>query len=243
VEENIIKYKTIVNNMTASEIINWALKEFRIDRIALASSLNAEDQVLTDIIVKADKSARIFTIDTGRLHQETYDAIYATMQKYDIHYEILFPENTAIENMVSEYGPNLFYESLKNRKMCCSLRKLEPLKRILSKLDAWICGLRTEQSVKRKGVSKIEWDENNNLFKINPLAEWSEKDIWNYIHENNVPYNRMNDFRYPSIGCAPCTRAVKKGEDFRAGRWWWEEAESKECGLHFKNGKLVRVKE
>ncbi len=239
-EENIKKYESIVKNMTALEIINWALKEFR---IALASSLNAEDQVLTDLIIKADKSARIFTIDTGRLHQETYDAILNTMQKYDIHYEILFPENTAIENMVSEYGPNLFYESLEKRKMCCALRKLEPLKRMLSKLDAWICGLRAEQSVTRAGISKIEWDENNKLVKINPIADWSEKDVWNYIHENNVPYNRLNDFGYPSIGCVSCTRAVKKGEDFRSGRWWWEEPESKECGLHFKNGKRVRAKE
>ena len=224
------------------EIIKWGLAFFGTEKIALSSSLGAEDQVLTDMIIKINPAARIFTLDTGRFHQETYDAISETMKRYGIKYEVLFPESNDVEEMENSLGPNLFYESIENRKLCCDIRKIRPLRKILSTLDSWICGLRREQSITRTKVEKIAWDENFSLVKLNPLADWTEKDVWNYIRENNVPYNKLHEKGYPSIGCAPCTRAVKPGEHPRAGRWWWEEADKKECGLHVVAGKLVREK-
>ncbi|MFH1367672.1 MAG: phosphoadenylyl-sulfate reductase, partial [Elusimicrobiota bacterium] len=149
-----------------------------------------------------------------------------------INIETLFPEKSAVEKMQNDYGPNLFYDGIEKRKMCCRIRKVEPLKKKLSTLKAWICGLRREQSVTRTAVEKIERDEVFKLYKINPLIDWTESMVWKYIKENNVPYNKLHDRGYPSIGCAPCTRAVKPGEDIRAGRWWWENPEHKECGLH-----------
>jgi len=212
------------------------------DRIALASSLGAEDQALTHMVLAIKPDARIFILDTGRLHPETYDLIERTMRRYSMHYEILFPNAADVEEMESAHGPNLFFENVENRKLCCGVRKIKPLRRILSTLDAWITGLRKEQSVTRDKIEKIEWDEANDLIKINPLADWSSKDVWNYIRKHNIPYNILHDRGCPSIGCAPCTRPVEPGEDFRAGRWWWETTEQKECGLHVVNGNLVRKK-
>jgi phosphoadenosine phosphosulfate reductase len=212
------------------------------DRIALASSLGPEDQVLTHMVLAIKPDARIFVLDTGRFHQETYDLMGRTMKQYNMHYEILFPNTADVEKMESTHGPDLFFENIGNRKLCCSVRKIKPLRRILSTLDAWITGLRKEQSITRDGIKKIEWDEGNDLIKINPLADWSDADVWEYIRKHNVPYNILHDRCYPSIGCAPCTRAVLPGEDIRAGRWWWETPEQKECGLHVVNGNLVRKK-
>jgi phosphoadenosine phosphosulfate reductase len=209
------------------------------DRIALASSLGAEDQVLTQIILAIKPDARIFILDTGRLHSETYDVMSRTMSQYKVKYEFLFPESADVEAMESQEGPNLFYESIENRKKCCFVRKVKPLTRVLSRLDVWITGLRKEQAVTRNALEKIEWDEGNGLIKLNPLADWSEERVWAYIKEHQIPYNKLHDAGYPSIGCAPCTRAVKPGEDLRSGRWWWETPEQKECGLHIVNGKLV----
>ena len=223
------------------EIIRWGLDFFGTDKIALSSSLGAEDQVLTDMIIKINPTAKIFTLDTGRLPQETYDVMAETMKTYGMKYEVLFPESRDVEGMENSFGPNLFYEGIEKRKLCCEVRKLRPLRKILSTLDAWICGLRREQSVTRTRVEKIEWDENFSMVKLNPLADWTEEHVWNYIRGNNVPYNKLHDNGYPSIGCAPCTRAVKPGEAARAGRWWWEEPEKKECGLHVADGKLKRV--
>jgi len=219
------------SNYKPEEIIRWFLNEF-CDRVALSSSLGAEDQVLTDMIMKITSSARIFTLDTGRLFPETYDLIERTNKKYNTRIEVFFPDYKRVEEMVNEKGINLFYESVENRKQCCGIRKIEPLKRAFSTLDAWICGLRAGQSVTRQNVHIVEWDENNGLLKVNPLARWSESDVWDYIHTSNVPYNSLHDQGFPSIGCQPCTRAVKSWEDVRAGRWWWEQPESKECGLH-----------
>jgi phosphoadenosine phosphosulfate reductase len=171
-------------------------------------------------------------LDTGRLPQETYDVIEETREKYNIEIKVMFPDLKQVEQMVNENGPNLFYESIENRKLCCRIRKVEPLKRALSELDAWICGLRAEQSPTRQKLDKVEWDENFNLIKINPLADWTQNQVWQYIKENNVPYNELHDKGYPSIGCAPCTRPIEPGENIRAGRWWWENPEHKECGLH-----------
>lgn len=202
------------------------------ERIAISSSLGAEDQVITDMVLKINPKARIFTLDTGRLFPETYDLIDRTSRKYKTTIEIFFPDNLKVQEMVNKRGINLFYESVENRKLCCHIRKIEPLQRAFSGLDAWICGLRATQSVTRNEIGVVEWDSNNNLVKVNPLTQWSEDQVWDYISAHKVPYNVLHDKGFPSIGCQPCTRAVQSGEDVRAGRWWWENPESKECGLH-----------
>ena len=221
------------------DLLRYFLGTYR-EKIALASSLGAEDQVLTDFIMKINPEARIFTLDTGRLPQETYKVITKTMQHYQMHYKIYCPQTAALESMESQMGPDLFYENIDYRKYCCQVRKLEPLKRALNGLMVWITGLRRQQSTTRSSIQKIEWDPFNGLLKLNPLADWTTAQVWQYIKENNVPYNFLHDHGYFSIGCAPCTRAVKPGEDERAGRWWWEEIQHKECGLHYRDGKLIR---
>jgi phosphoadenosine phosphosulfate reductase len=218
-------------SLTAFEILTYVVNRFG-DSIAFASSLGAEDQVITDMLTKITDKPNIFTLDTGRLPEETYQLIDATNRKYGIKLELLFPDTAAVEQMVNEKGPNLFRNSVEDRKLCCRIRKIQPLKRKLATLDAWICGLRAEQSVTRKGLSVIEWDDAFGLIKINPLADWTTDQVWDYIKEYNVPYNFLHDKGFPSIGCEPCTRAVEPGQDIRAGRWWWESPEHKECGLH-----------
>lgn len=208
-------------------------------RMALATSLGAEDQVLTDMLCKQASNPQVFTLDTGRLPPETYDTIDATNRRYGIRIEMLFPDREQVERMVREGGPNLFYDSVENRKRCCFVRKVEPLRRKLATLDAWITGLRREQAVTRAEVPPVQWDEGNGLIKVNPLADWTTEQVWDYIRRHDVPYNPLHDKGYPSIGCAPCTRAVAPGEDLRAGRWWWEQPEHKECGLHVVDGRLV----
>ena len=218
----------------AEEVLRWALQTYH-PRIALASSFGAEDVVLIDMMVKINPNARIFTLDTGRLNQETYDVMDRIREKYRIKIEVMFPKSDAVEQMVRAKGMNLFYDSIENRKECCGVRKVEPLNRALRDLDAWITGLRRQQSVTRTQVSKVEIDEaHNKMVKVNPLTDWTGDQVWDYIKKNGVPYNKLHDMGYPSIGCAPCTRAVKPGEDERAGRWWWENPETKECGLHVR---------
>jgi phosphoadenosine phosphosulfate reductase len=213
------------------EFLAYFLEEFK-GKIALATSLGAEDQVITDMIVGIDPATRIFTLDTGRLFPETYKLIETTNKRYGINIEVFFPDNTKVEQMVREKGINLFYDSVENRKRCCHIRKVEPLQRAFSELDMWICGLRKDQSVSRFFSKLVEWDEPNGLIKINPLIDWREDDVWDYIKQNDVPYSPLHEQGFSSIGCQPCTRAIKPGEDFKAGRWWWEEQEQKECGLH-----------
>ncbi len=213
------------------------------DHIALASSLGAEDQVLTHLLLAIKPDARIFILDTGRLPRETYDLMDRTMKRYGMRYEFLFPEAADIEAMESLHGPNHFYESRENRKECCFLRKVKPLRRVLSTLDVWITGLRKGQAATRNSIEIIEWDEANGLFKLNPLADWSEERVWETIRKHQIPYNELHDRGYPSIGCAPCTRAVLPGEDIRAGRWWWEQPEHKECGLHPAGGRRIGKEE
>ena len=215
------------------EVLNYFLNEFR-GKIACASSFGAEDQVLTDLIVKQDANAKIFTLDTGRLPYETYDVMDRTNLKYGIKVDVLFPEAADVEELYRTQGINGFYESVENRKTCCYVRKIAPLKRALAELDVWITGLRQAQSVTREEMRLVEFDEGNGLVKLNPLIAWSEEDVWAYIKAHNVPYNKLHDENFPSIGCAPCTRAVEPGQDVRAGRWWWENPEHKECGLHIK---------
>jgi len=215
----------------AQQVLRRTLEEFG-DRAAFASSLGAEDQVLTDMLCRLTPAPRIFTLDTGRLPQETYGAIQATNERYGIRIELLFPDREQVEALVAERGPNLFYEGVEQRKRCCFVRKVLPLRRELAQLDAWITGLRREQSVTRAEVRPVEWDGANGLVKINPLYGWTDRQVWDYVRDHDVPYNRLHDIGYPSIGCAPCTRAVRRVEDVRAGRWWWEAPEHKECGLH-----------
>jgi phosphoadenosine phosphosulfate reductase len=222
------------NDQTAQEVLAWALKTYG-DKLALACSFGAEDMVLVDMLAKLDPKARIFTLDTGRLAQETYNVMDEAQEKYGLKFEVFFPQTSPVEEMEREHGPNLFYRSIELRKLCCNVRKMEPLRRAFGGLDAWITGLRREQAVTRTAVDKVEQDHGNQLIKANPLADWSEEQVWAYIKENNVPYNKLHDQGYPSIGCAPCTRAVAPGEDVRAGRWWWETPEQKECGLHAKS--------
>jgi len=220
---------------SAEEIISWADKKFK-NKVALACSFGAEDVVLIDLWAKINPKFRIFTLDTGRLPQETYSLMEEMRKRYNLNIEFYFPDYHKVEEMLNKYGPNLFYESVELRKLCCNIRKVEPLNRALKDLSAWVCGLRREQSITRQDIQKIEIDSaHNGIYKINPLADWKDADVWNYIRENHVPYNALHDKGYPSIGCAPCTRAIKPGEDIRAGRWWWERPETKECGLHCRN--------
>ena len=205
-------------------------------KITFATSLGAEDQMITFLLSKIDTSANIITLDTGRVFPETYDLLHRTVSRYGMAIKSYFPETDQVEDMVNSKGINLFYESIENRKLCCQVRKIAPLKRALQGMDAWITGLRREQSVTRTDLKIVEWDASNKLIKINPLLEWSEMQVWDFIKSNNIPYNKLHDQGFPSIGCQPCTRAIAVGEDLRAGRWWWEMPDSKECGLHGGKG-------
>ncbi len=202
--------------------------------ITFANSFGAEDMVLTDLILKNKLPIEIFSLDTGRLPTETYDLMAETEKTYATKLRVLFPRLDAVENYVQTHGINAFYESIELRKACCHMRKVEPLQRALKGKKAWITGMRAQQSATRAELPVRQYDESNGLEKFNPLSDWTEKEVWAYIRIHEVPYNKLHDQFYPSIGCAPCTRAVAMGEDIRAGRWWWEDPESKECGLHVK---------
>lgn len=218
-------------NSTPEELLKYFYLKYG-NRMALSSSLSIEDQMLTDILYKLDSNTRVFTLDTGRLFPETYSLIDRTNLKYGRNLEIFFPDFNQVEEMVHSHGINLFYESIEKRKTCCAVRKINPLKRAFSELDVWVCGLRKDQSVTRKNMQKVEWDDVHGLIKLNPLIDYTEEMIWDYIKSRKIPYNKLHDQSYPSIGCQPCTRAVQLGDDIRSGRWWWEDPEHKECGLH-----------
>ncbi|WP_373003189.1 phosphoadenylyl-sulfate reductase [Sulfurimonas sp.] len=218
-------------NSSTLEVLEFLLRETR-QNVALSSSFGAEDQVLTDMMLRVDQRANIFTLDTGRLPDETYSVMHETNLKYGIKVKVFFPKATDIEDLYKRQGINGFYDSIENRKSCCSVRKIAPLKRALKNVDFWVTGLRSAQSVTREDMRLFEFDETNNVIKVSPLKDWSEQDIWAYIKTYRVPYNKLHKLGYPSIGCAPCTRPVKEGGDIRSGRWWWENPEHKECGLH-----------
>jgi phosphoadenosine phosphosulfate reductase len=222
-----------IESATAEQVLAWSLETFQ-PRIAIGTSFAAEGVVLIDMLARLTSHVRVFTLDTGRLMPESYDVIEAIRQRYDLEIEVFFPQTEAVETMTREHGVNLFLRSVEARKHCCAIRKVEPLGRALAGLDAWIAGLRREQAETRTEVRKVEIDEaHGGIAKVNPLADWSWQQVWSYIRTHGVPYNALHDLGYPSIGCAPCTRAVKPGEDQRAGRWWWEEERvAKECGLH-----------
>jgi len=221
---------------TSQDALKWALDNLH-PRVAEASSFGGEDSVIINMMVKINPKARFFTLDTGRLNPETYTIIDELSKKYNITFEVMFPDAKEVEEMVTAKGINLFYDSVENRHLCCGIRKVHPLRKMLANLDGWITGIRRDQTSIRKNSSMLEIDEKyNGIVKINPLIDWTWDQVWDYIKKNNVPYHKLLDKGYPSIGCEPCTRAIKPGEDLRAGRWWWESNEHKECGLHMDNG-------
>lgn len=210
---------------------------------ALASSLAAEDMVLTDLILRNRLNISIFTLQTGRLHAETLAVADRVREHYGYEITMMHPDPAAVEQYVSNHGLNAFYDSVELRKSCCHIRKVEPLNRALEGKQAWITGQRRAQAATRTELAEQEDDTARGMQKFNPLADWTEQDVWDYLRQHEVPYNALHDRGYPSIGCEPCTRAIQPGEDVRAGRWWWENPESKECGLHLVDGKLVRIKQ
>ncbi|MFN4282677.1 MAG: phosphoadenylyl-sulfate reductase [Alphaproteobacteria bacterium] len=204
----------------------------RLGATALASSFSVEDMVLTDLIDRHALAIGIFTLDTGRLHDETYALMQTTRARYRTPVAVYAPQAAAVEAYVAAHGPNGFYDNVELRQSCCAIRKVEPLRRALADKRGWITGQRRQHSITRRDLPVQEWDDANAMAKFNPLAAWSNDDVWAYVRANEVPYNALHDRGFASIGCAPCTRAITVGEDIRAGRWWWENPETKECGLH-----------
>lgn len=200
--------------------------------VVFANSFGAEDMVLTDLIMRYYPHIAMFTLDTGRLPQETYNLMQEVKDRYGVSLQVYFPEAVTVESYIAQNGPNGFYQNVELRKRCCDIRKVEPLRRALAGKRAWITGMRREQAVTRDNLSISMFDAENNLQKFNPLCEWSNTEVWAYLKQHDVPYNKLHDRFYPSIGCAPCTRAITPGENIRSGRWWWENSGSKECGLH-----------
>lgn len=203
-------------------------------KVVFSTSFGYEDQVLTHLIFSAGLNIRVFTLDTGRLFPETYSVWNSTLERYNQPIHAYFPNEQKIEALVREKGPNSFYASVENRIECCQIRKVEPLRRALKGHTIWITGIRKEQSAGRHGMGPLEWDAVNGIVKFHPLYDWSFDQVREFIRLNNIPYNPLHDKGFPSIGCQPCTRAIREGEDLRAGRWWWEQNDKKECGLHLK---------
>ncbi len=202
--------------------------------VIFSTSLGYEDQIITDLILANDIPIKIFTLDTGRMFSETYSVWKKTNDRYDTKIVAYFPKQEMVESLMTGKGPYSMYDSVENRKECCFIRKIEPLNRALAGNKVWITGIRAEQSPNRQTMTQLEWDDAHHLFKFHPLMDWSFDDVKQYVSENNVPYNPLHDRGFVSIGCQPCTRAIQPGEDFRAGRWWWEDNSKKECGLHVK---------
>ncbi len=239
IEEKLTKYIEELKNANATEALAWASRNFG-GNLVFATSLGAEDQVIIDIIARNKLDIPIATIDTGRLFPETYDLIEETEKRYGIHIETHTPPRDELEAFVNKHGINAFRQSLELRHECCRIRKLVALKRLLNGKALWICGLRRSQAITRSDFSVLEDDKANGLLKLSPLIDWSEEKVWEFIRFWNVPYNPLHDKSFPSIGCSCCTRAVKRTEDIRAGRWWWEAPEHRECGLHQR---LAKAKE
>lgn len=220
-----------LDKLSISELLTELAKMFD-GRIAFSTSLSWEDQVITHHIFSQNLPIRVFTLDTGRMFPETYSVLNSTRERYKKEIEVYFPQTTSVQDLVTKKGASSFYESLENRKECCFIRKVEPLNRALDGVDCWITGIRAEHSDNRKELSIVEFDEQRQIQKVNPLANWSLDDVKEEIKKYTIPYNILHDRGFVSIGCQPCTRAIKEGDDFRAGRWWWEESNKKECGLH-----------
>lgn len=234
-EEDVKNLNREFEQSSPEDILAWA--SVNLGRsVALATSFQVQGMVLVDMFARTDPEARIFTLDTGRLHSHTYEAMERTREKYGINIEVLFPDRDEVEEMVTSRGVNLFYKSVENRRLCCQVRKTNPLNGYLKTLDGWITSIRADQTAQRAESSKFEIDYlHGRMLKINPMLDWTTEQVWDYVRKNDVPYNKLHDMGYPSIGCAPCTRAVEEGEDPRAGRWWWEQGSDKECGIHFSH--------
>lgn len=228
-----IQLNNTLQHRPAEEILKTVNEHFR-GKICFASSLGYEDQAIAHIISVHCPDMPIFTLDTGRLFPETYDLIDRTNSRLKVNIHVYFPDAKEVEEMVAAKGINLFYDSIEKRKLCCAVRKTHPLRRALADRQAWVTGLRRAQSVTRFEMQAVEWDETNQLIKINPLIYWTDDQVVTYVKAHNIPYHPLHDKGFPSIGCQPCTRAILPGEDIRAGRWWWENPDQKECGLHKK---------
>ena len=229
-----LRDKVALKTAAAVELLKQAAAEFQ--PIGFASSMGAEDMVITDLIQRNALDIEIFTLDTGRLPSETYDLMAKAEKHYGARPVTFFPRHETVEEYVRKHGINAFYDSVDLRKACCAMRKVEPLKRALAGKKAWITGMRAQQSATRAELPLRQFDESHGIEKFNPLSDWSEREVWVYIHTHGVPYNELHERFVPSIGCQPCTRPISPGEDIRAGRWWWENPESKECGLQVKAG-------
>lgn len=225
-QEEVARY---VNDLSTEEGLQWVAGNF--NKAKFSTALGEEDQVLTHLISKFRLPIEIFTLDTGRLFSESYDLLSLTNNQYNVDIQVYFPEAKAVEDYVHSKGINGFYDSIENRKQCCQIRKVQPLKRALATADLWITGLRSSQSTNRQQMNKIEWDAGMNILKYNPLLDWTDDQLKEFIDQHNIPVNSLHKKGFASIGCAPCTRAILPGEDLRAGRWWWESS-AKECGLH-----------
>lgn len=221
---------TRLGSLSAAERLKWMSEQYP-EGMVFSTSLGQEDQVITHFIARQQLPIKLFTLDTGRLFQETYDLLDKTIARYKVRIHAYFPQSAKVQELITEKGPNSFYESVENRKECCYIRKVEPLNRALAGAKVWVTGLRADQSENRANLPFAEWDETHQLIKIHPLLDWSYDHLLDFIRQENIPYNSLHDKGFLSIGCAPCTRAVEPGEDIRAGRWWWEISK-KECGLH-----------
>ncbi len=242
-EENISKARVLTDiesgrfeSLTTEEILTFAVKNYH-PRLALSCSFGApEGMVILDMLHNIEPTSRVFVLDTGRLHQASYDLMDRIRERYGKRIEVIFPESGAVQEMVNAKGMNLFYESVANRKLCCRVRKVEPLNRYLADLDAWVSGLRRDQNVTRTDTGKVEIDHvHGDIVKFNPIADWTHEQVLQYVAANDIPTNRLHKRGYASVGCDPCSRAVEPGEDPRAGRWWWENPETKECGIHVED--------
>ena len=242
-QSHIYRIADQINVLSIDEVLSELSNQFP-GQVTFSTSFSFEDQVITHKILSNQLAISIFTLDTGRLFPETYSVWSATNEKYNSHIKAYYPDHSLLENFVAEKGPNSFYESVENRKACCYIRKVHPLKRALKDHAVWITGLRAEHSADRHDIPQVEWDESNHIIKYHPILHWTTEEVKQYINQNNIPYNSLHDKGFVSIGCAPCTRAIKPGEDFRAGRWWWEDNTKKECGLHVhqqdENFKIIK---
>jgi phosphoadenosine phosphosulfate reductase len=228
--DSFLSLKKTVLQLSVSDTLRKLCEVFP-GKVVFSTSFSYEDQVIIDIISRS-APVQIFTLDTGRLFPETYTTWTRTLEQYDISIQAYYPNEAELKQFVTSYGPNAFYQSVELRKNCCAIRKVQPLKSALEGNAVWVTGLRAQHSSNRNDLEVLEWDETNQVIKYNPLLDWTTEQVRNYIDEHNIPYNALHDRGYVSIGCAPCTRAIKPGEDFRAGRWWWEDESKKECGLH-----------
>lgn len=227
----ITQIKKDITGLNSADIVKYIQENFGANAV-FSTSFGIEDQVLIHLLSESGSEASIFTLETGRLFPETYYVWNRTLEKYKLPIKAYYPNTQAVEEMVNKKGPSSFYESVENRKECCYIRKIEPLRRAINGYQIWITGIRAEQSANREDMESVEWDEANKIIKIHPIFNWSLSDVESFLKTNGIPYNPLHDKGFPSIGCQPCTRAVQPGDDFRAGRWWWEDKSKKECGLH-----------